>query len=217
MRKYELELHPVSIAANFRKPSGSHWKKKVMIRVTNNLVELVGGFIVVRQAAPPVDYTRSRIEVILKKMSIMKIKLIARVSQAAVIMPLLLVSACVSGLNGIQSQELKAYEVRGLKVMENDETVAAWLGLLPGGGSFYTGNPGYGIINLLFWPLSIAWDPISGINGAQSNNYAITKEHVRRLQNDELDTLLLELRDKTVDTAEYRMRKEAILRKYKVP
>ena len=138
------------------------------------------------------------------------------IGRAAVVTSLLLVSACVTGLNSVQLQELKGYEARGLKVVVESETAAAWLGIAPGGGSFYTGNIGFGIVNLLLWPLSIVWDPISGRNGAQMNNYAATKERVHRLQNEELDALLLELRLKTIDPNQYRLEKDAINRKYKV-
>lgn len=126
-------------------------------------------------------------------------------------------TGCVSGLNSLQKQELLAYEARGLKVVEDDESAAAWWGIAPGGGSFYTGNVGYGIVNLLLWPLSICWDPVSGINGAESNNYAMTKYHVQQLQNAELDELEQKLRNKTIELSEYTLDKEAILRKYRVP
>jgi len=126
-------------------------------------------------------------------------------------------AGCASGLNSLQKQELLAYEARGLKVVEDNETAAAWWGIAPGGGSFYTGNVGYGIVNLLLWPLSICWDPVSGINGAESNNYAMTKHHVQQLQNAELDALEQKLRNKTIDLSEYTLDKESIMRKYRVP
>ena len=33
---------------------------------------------------------------------------------------------------------------------------------MPGGGSFYGREYGLGVVNLLFWPLSSLWDPVSG-------------------------------------------------------
>ena len=124
---------------------------------------------------------------------------------------------CVTGLNSLQKAELKAYEARGLMIEEDSETAAAWWGIAPGGGSFYTGNVGFGIVNLLLWPLSICWDPVSGVNGAQSNNYAVTKQHVQQLQNAELDALDTKLRSGLVNAQQYAIEKEAIARKYRVP
>lgn len=39
-----------------------------------------------------------------------------------------------------------------------DPAKAAVLGLLPGGGSFYTRDVGLGITDLLLWPFSPIWD-----------------------------------------------------------
>jgi len=33
------------------------------------------------------------------------------------------------------------------------------LGFLPGGGSFYVGSYGLGVLDLLLWPFSVLWDP----------------------------------------------------------
>ena len=141
---------------------------------------------------------------------------ISRTVRKLAVTSLLLVTGCATGLNSIQLQDMKAYEARGMKVVEDNETAAAWWGLAPGGGSFYTGNVGYGIVNLLFWPLSICWDPVSGRNGAQSNNYAATMEHVTRLRQQELDDLDLKLQTKQIDLDTYAIQKEGILRKYRV-
>ena len=130
---------------------------------------------------------------------------------------LCLATSCATGLNSLQQQELKAYEARNLKVVEDSETAAAWWGIAPGGGSFYTGNVGYGILNLLLWPISICWDPISGRNGAQFNNYAATRQHVQTLENEELEALDSKLQTKLIDLNDHTLQRDAIHRKYKVP
>jgi hypothetical protein len=76
-----------------------------------------------------------------------------------------------------------------MAVEEKSTGTAAGLGLLFGGGSFYTRNYGLGVVNLLFWPLSICWDPVSGTNGAENINYYATKEHVRQLKKKDIKVL----------------------------
>ncbi len=147
----------------------------------------------------------------------MKRQNIVGIGRAAVIAAFLIIPGCATGLNSLQNKELDVYELRGWKVIESNETSATLLGILPGGGSFYTGNPGFGIINLLFWPLSIVWDPISGLNGARANNYVATKEYVRKLQNAEMDVLLTRLQTKEISPAEYLILKESIINDYRVP
>jgi hypothetical protein len=47
---------------------------------------------------------------------------------------------------------------------------AVVLGLLPGGGSFYTGEIGLGIADLLLWPFSAIWDiPLAGKKSREIN------------------------------------------------
>lgn len=83
-------------------------------------------------------------------------------------------TGCVSGLNSIQEREYAQFELEDTLVEEKSVGTAVALGFLPGGGSFYTRNYGTGVLNLLAWPLSILWDPISGSNGAKTLNYDIT-------------------------------------------
>ncbi|MCT4574778.1 MAG: hypothetical protein OIF36_02185 [Alphaproteobacteria bacterium] len=91
-----------------------------------------------------------------------------------------LLSGCATPLNSIQKSELREWKADGLEVQEKDPTAAAFLGLLPGGGSFYTRQYGYGVANLLLWPLSILWDPINGARGAETLNYDTTYFAIRR-------------------------------------
>ena len=110
-------------------------------------------------------------------------KLIAALGIAAVC------TGCATGLNSHQKSELKHFEARGQAVMEKDPGMGAALGLLPGGGSFYAREYGYGVINLLFWPLSILWDPVSGYEGSQALNYEATKAHLHRMHQRDLNEL----------------------------
>lgn len=122
---------------------------------------------------------------------------------------------CATGLSSFEKRELKEYDAKGYKIEEKNEATAMWLGLLPGGGSFYTGHPGPGVANLLFWPLTILWDPISGLNGAQTTNYAATKIRVARLKEDAIDDLDTQLAASEITPKEYGLARRKIEKKYK--
>jgi len=132
------------------------------------------------------------------------------------ILAALVLGACATGLNSVQEAELLDYEHRGLKVEEKSETAAAWLGLLPGGGSFYTGHVGFGIGNLLLWPLSIFWDPVSGHDAAEAINYAATRAHLRRLRNEAIDELNRKIERGEIPSEEAWRLREEIEREYDV-
>lgn len=123
-------------------------------------------------------------------------------------------SGCATPLNSGQKQELSGYQNKGLAIEEKNPAAAAALGVLPGFGSFYTGNAGPGIINLLLWPSSILWDPVSGYDGALVKNYYATKMAVERKQKKEVSTLDDELVASTISKEEYVQRKRAIEAKY---
>ena len=46
--------------------------------------------------------------------------------------------------------------------------IAGVLSILPGGGQFYNGQVGLGILNALFWPLSYFWSIPSAISDANT-------------------------------------------------
>lgn len=101
-----------------------------------------------------------------------------------------------------------------MAVQEKSPGGAAALGLLPGGGSFYGRSYGYGVVNLLFWPLSILWDPVSGYNAAESINYQATRAHVASLKRRDMDTLDTRLSTKEIDLERYTIEKRKVDDKY---
>ncbi|MEB3735962.1 hypothetical protein ULF88_22075 [Halopseudomonas pachastrellae] len=71
---------------------------------------------------------------------------------AAAAAALSLMTGCATGLSSIQEREYNAMQAQGVLVEEKNPTTGAVLGILPGFGSFYAREPGYGFVNLLFWP-----------------------------------------------------------------
>lgn len=90
--------------------------------------------------------------------------------------------SCAS-VNSTQDRELRTWQAKNLEVKEKDPGLAAGLNVLPGIGDFYNGNVGYGVVNLLTWPLSILWAPVGGAEGAKEVNYFATKAYVEELEN----------------------------------
>ena len=129
---------------------------------------------------------------------------------AAVVMT----TGCATGLNSFQESELAHYRASNLAVEEKNPGLAAGLGLLPGGGSFYGRAYGFGVVNLLFWPVSILWDPVSGHDAAESINYQATKAHVERLQRREMNELDEKLASDVIDTKRYTLERRKISDKY---
>lgn len=94
---------------------------------------------------------------------------------------LLVCSSCAS-LNNRQEKDLRSWEQDGVAIQEKDPTTGAWLGILPGVGSFYTGQIGLGIVDLLTWPLSVCWDPAAGYQGAKVRNWEASSVYVEKLE-----------------------------------
>lgn len=125
-----------------------------------------------------------------------------------------LLAGCASGISGRQKIELETYEARGLAVNEKSPGAAAALGILPGGGSFYGREYALGVVNLIFWPFSICWDPVSGHNAATRINYIETKNHVTALKNKETNELNQKMLNGLIDDYTYRMELANISQKY---
>lgn len=127
---------------------------------------------------------------------------------------IVILTGCATGLNSIQEREYSAFKHNGVLVEEKNPTTGALLGLLPGGGSFYARKPALGVANLLLWPLSIFWDPISGSDGAKTINYDLTKYQLRRNKNKELSDLEDQLSFNKIDQEQYVSKRLNIEEKY---
>lgn len=123
-------------------------------------------------------------------------------------------SGCATGLNSMQEREYQAMKTQRVLVEEKSPGTGAALGVLPGGGSFYVREPGYGVVNLLFWPLSILWDPISGYEGAKAINYDLTKHKLKRDMEREIASLDDKLTTGQIDNLAYVTEKNKIQGKY---
>ena len=125
-----------------------------------------------------------------------------------------LTSGCATPINSAQQNELRGYQGKGLAVEEKNPAAAAALGILPGGGSFYTRNYGIGVVNLLLWPASVLWEPMSGYNGAQSVNYYATKQVIQQRKEKEEGTIEDSLLAGVIDKNKYIIEKRRIEEKY---
>lgn len=141
--------------------------------------------------------------------------MIKKIGFAVAVTAVLLLSGCAShGLNSVQNQEMNFYKTHGLEVKEKNPDAAAVLGILPGGGSFYAGEPAFGIVNLLMWPLSILWDPFSGYYASEEKNYFATKMYVNRKKSSALSTLDTQLSIGIINQKDYVMKRAAVTNKY---
>jgi len=129
-------------------------------------------------------------------------------------MVVVLLSGCATPISTSQKREMRAYEAKDLVVEEKSVAGAAILGILPGGGSFYTRNYGLGVLNLLLWPASVLWDPISGVNGAEEINYYATREEVRVAKNRERLLINRELEDGKIGKEEHKLKMREMEDKY---
>ena len=65
---------------------------------------------------------------------------------------------------------MKAKEAGCPEIKIKDPAAAAAFAFLPGGGSFYTGQIGLGVLDLLLWPISILWDAPTSASRAIKKN-----------------------------------------------
>jgi hypothetical protein len=121
---------------------------------------------------------------------------------------------CATPLNSVQKAELMGYRAKGLEIKEKNPTTGAVLGILPGFGSFYAREPAFGVINLLLWPISILWDPISGYQGSEAINYSATKATLDKKMHKELKDLDDELASGAIQKDDFFKKKKEIEHKY---
>lgn len=127
---------------------------------------------------------------------------------------IVMVTGCASGLNSVQQREYAAFENDGVLIEEKNPMAGVALGFLPGGGSFYARETGIGVVNLLMWPASILWDPISGKDGSMVINYDLTKHHLKREKQKELTALDDRLSLDEIDNKTYILAKRKVEEKY---
>ena len=125
-----------------------------------------------------------------------------------------LATGCASPLTSSQSRQMSEYEAKGVVVEEKSATGAVLAGLLPGGGSWYTGHYGPAIANTILWPASVLWDPISGYNGARTANYFATDAHVDELRNEAMNELDDQMAAGEITDQQYRTKRRQIRNKY---
>jgi uncharacterized membrane protein len=136
------------------------------------------------------------------------------VRNMAAAMLIALTTGCATGLNSVQESELASYRARNLAVEEKSPGLAAGLGFLPGGGSFYGRSYGFGVVNLLLWPISIFWDPVSGYSAAESINYHASKARVSSMKKRDIDLLDDQLATEEIDLKRYTLEKRKVEEKY---
>ena len=119
-----------------------------------------------------------------------------------------------TNLNSFQRAEYQSMQAAGLAVQEKKPKVAAALGILPGGGSFYTRQWGLGIADVLLWPASILWDPFAGYAGAEVINYDVSRAYVKHIKAKELADLEHRLEDNQLSQAEFIEKRRAIDGRY---
>ena len=80
------------------------------------------------------------------------------------------------GLKKYQISDLRHWEAAGHPiVVEKRPETATVLGFFIGLGGFYTNQPVLGVVDLLFWPISILWEPWIAPAYANEINYEATK------------------------------------------
>jgi len=122
-------------------------------------------------------------------------------------------TACNS-LNSAQQAEYDSMIEAGYQVQEKSPGLGAVLGILPGGGSFYTRDWALGVVDLLVWPYSIFWDPFVGYENSKYLNYQETKRNMNRKRKFDLDELEEKYLRKEMTQDDYKVEKIVIKRKY---
>jgi len=121
---------------------------------------------------------------------------------------------CATTLTSEQKREYKVLEAKGLSVQEKNPGTGAALGILPGGGSFYARSYGCGVLNLVLWPASILWDPVSGYEGSLTINYYATMASVDTKMRKDIGELDDELATGLITNVTYIQQKHVVETRY---
>ena len=71
------------------------------------------------------------------------------------------------------------------------------------------------MVNLLFWPLSILWDPVSGYDASQRINYTATRVHLEKLRQRDFDELQRLADNGALDGATLARKRQDVETKYR--
>ena len=103
-----------------------------------------------------------------------------KLTATALVLLALAAAACAKPSREIRFTVRECEKQDGVKPVEvKNPRLAAGLGVLFGGGSFYTRKYKRGALDALTWPLSILWDPLLGYWGARALNDQATLEACR--------------------------------------
>src|SRR5262249_28657550 len=112
------------------------------------------------------------------------------------------------------AQRLGQPEIRYQEV--KDPATAAWLGLLPGVGGFYTHRPGIAVAGVLTGPIRIAWGAASAHSSAYDYNFGALRDRMidlgkRQAAADELN-LERQVLEKQIPAEVFQARRERLQR-----
>lgn len=126
----------------------------------------------------------------------------------------LLLTSCAASLTSTEKVKYNEWQSNGELINEKSPGLGIALGLLPGFGSFYVREPVYGVLNLLTWPLSILWDPVSGYHGSQSINFQTTLAKENKKKDEEIHKLEIRKIKENLTDSQFLIEKMSIQEKY---
>ena len=133
----------------------------------------------------------------------------------AVFLSVSFVTGCAASLSTTENIKYEQWEHEKVLIEEKNPGLGAVLGILPGFGSFYAREPLYGVLNLLVWPVSVLWDPVSGYNGSRAINYNETFRLMAEKKEKEIQQLQIEKAATRMSDSTFLVKKMAIEDKYK--
>lgn len=132
----------------------------------------------------------------------------------AVVLGLCFMYTGCSSMTCIEQCEYNKMQSEGVLVEEKNPTLAACLGVLPGCGSFYTGNYVLGAVDVVTWPVSMLWDPIAGYNEARMINYRASQVNKSKLKQRAIHDLEAQRDSGAITQVEFNQSKRSVETKY---